>query len=239
MGFKVLPKINLELKNASEEMLQTLIEWAKLGFNGFRIDHALGIPDKFLIQLGEETKKIDPEFVLIGEVWGEGMKYKYLKTIRLKRRYSLWKKGFNQVQLQKSYEGILDGVFDFGWTNLVLNNLNLIKKRKKSLENKIEQYNNQYQNKISLVRFLDNHDMDRIMFLCNEDEELFKEVVELLYIQKTPISIYYGTEAGMSQASPISTKIPFSDLHARQCMIWNNQANHFNYLKDLAEKRIK
>ncbi len=237
MGFGELPKLNLENTETRKEMIDSLLQWAKLGFDGFRIDHVIGLPEIFLTELKNSTKNINSDFVLIGEAWSEGMRHKYLKTIRLKGKQDLWKNGFQQVSIQKAYEGIIDGVFDFGWRELILKNLGLLKTGKEKIQIKIDQYNKKFNENISLVRFLDNHDTNRIMFMCKNDKKLFTDLMTLLFAQNSPISIYYGTESGMNQTSPLSLKVPFSDLHARNTMKWDNSFQYLPLLSDLSKKR--
>jgi glycosidase len=238
LGFSVLPKLNLEHPEVEFYMIKSLVNWASLGFDGFRIDHVVGIPDKFLLKLKSELSKIKPGFILIGEAWSEGMKYKYLKTLRIKGKHKLWKKGFQQVDLQNHYDGIIDGVLDFGWRDLLVQSIQLIKKKKQAQLNRIlEQYNKQCGKGLILPRFLDNHDTNRILHTCNQDEGIFKICLEILFEQPYPVVIYYGTEYGLSHQEPVSPDISFSDLSARSVIDWNKSPRfkdliiHYNNMR--------
>lgn len=221
LGFSVLPKLNLENPEVEAYMLNSLMDWASLGFDGFRIDHVVGVPDKFLVNLKKELVKISQDFILIGEAWSDGMKYKYLKTLRIKGKHIIWKNGLKQIDLQNHYDGILDGVLDFGWRDLLIQSIPLIKNKKLNQFHKLlDTYNKQCAKGLLLPRFLDNHDTNRIFYLCNHDETTFKNCLEILFEQPYPIVMYYGTEYGLSHKKPVSPDVSFSDLGARGTIKW-------------------
>jgi glycosidase len=235
-----LAKLNLENFETSKYMLNNLAKWASMGFDAFRIDHVLGIPDQFLIQLNRTVKAINPDFVLIGEAWGEGMRSKFLKTLRFTGRYKVWDHGFHQNDLQKHYEGILDGVLDFGWRNLLLDNITDLSYDPEGLQEKLTKYDDQFDNNFFLTRFLDNHDTSRIMHLCADSEELFKKAIKLLFRQNRPIVLYYGTEAGLNHDCAVDVNHPYSDLNARGLIDWNLDKQKFSDLiRELVKERSK
>ncbi|MBN1116443.1 MAG: hypothetical protein JXA77_04535 [Bacteroidales bacterium] len=235
LGFSVLPKLNLENSETSAYMVNSLMDWAKLGFDGFRIDHVLGIPEAFLKQLSKEVKNLNPEFVLIGEAWGDGMKYKYLPTLRLKGRYKIWKNGFKQTDLQKAYVGILDGVLDFGWRDMLIESL---KQNKPFSKLHFKHYNKQYPSDFILPRFPDNHDTSRIMYDCRQDAELFRQTLKILFAQNNfPIVLYHGTEYGLTHNHEVSPDTGFSDLQARALIPWDTTPVYFQEIKQLILKK--
>lgn len=240
MGYSEIAKINLENTETAEWMLNNLCEWAKLGFDGFRIDHVLGIPDAFLKELNKRLKTINPEFVLLGEAWGEGMQYKYLKTLKLKGKHKLWQNGFKQIELQKHYEGILDGVLDFGWRNLLLDNLEKIKTKSGSFSKTSLCYSQKYASNFFLPRFLDNHDTSRIMHVCNNDHKLFFNLLKILFSQEQPLIIYYGTEAGLTHNNEVNSTEDFSDIQARGFIDWTKtEQTFYTSIRALAFERRK
>lgn len=238
LGFSVLPKLNLENSEVEAYMIHSLEQWAKLGFDGFRIDHVVGLPDKFLTNLSRKLKKINSEFILIGEAWSEGMKYKYIKTLRISGKHKIWKNGFRQIDLQNHYKGIIDGVLDFGWREQVIQSLKWIKRGKyKQLKLLLDKYNKQSAEGLLFPRFLDNHDTNRILHLCNNDVKLFKSCLELLFEQPNPVIMYYGTEYGLSHKNPVNPDIAFSDLGARKVIPWERNSQFKEYITQLNKKR--
>ncbi len=236
LGFTELPKLNLENDEVADYMLNSLLAWAKLGFDGFRIDHVVGLPNKFLVRLNAELKKLNPDFILIGEAWNDGMKYKYLKTLRLTGRYKLWEKGFKQIDIQNAYSGVIDGVLDFGWRDVLISNLSLLRKTKYAeLEKKLAIYNKKVSEDLIMPRFLDNHDTNRIMYICKNDKVVYKDLLKILFNQDTPIVLYYGTEYGLSHATKVSPEIGYSDLGARGLIHWEQEPEYRNLIAKLGK----
>jgi glycosidase len=238
LGFPELPKLNLENKDTANYMINSLLNWASFGFDGFRIDHVVGLPDAFLKRLRNELLEVNPEFILIGEAWSEGMKYKYLRTLRIGNKHKLWKNGFKQQDLQNHYQGIIDGVLDFGWREIILGAMKDLRKGKiKNARQKISAYNLNCPDNLYLPRFLDNHDTSRIMYLCGGSEKLFELCLELVFEQPYPVIMYYGTEFGLSHDKTVSPEIGFSDLGARQLPPWEEPSRYKKLVSQLIGQR--
>ena len=84
-----------------------------------------------------------------------------------------------QESWQRDYIGVLDGVLDFEYRNILLNE---IKKGKRIINNKDLELNvikhfKKYPQDFKLILFLDNHDTDRFLFSCNKDISLLKEAI--------------------------------------------------------------
>ena len=91
-----------------------------------------------------------------------------------------------------------------------------------------------------LLTFLDNHDMNRFMFECNNDIEKLKTAATIQFEFEQPVIIYYGTEIGMTHDRPVVVNELHSDLKVRQPMIWDNpNAEIFNFFKELIKNRKK
>lgn len=71
-GIDVLPNVNEEDPSYKEFILGSdgvVEKWIKLGAKGWRLDVADELPDSFIKSLRKKLKEVDPEAVLIGEVW--------------------------------------------------------------------------------------------------------------------------------------------------------------------------
>jgi cyclomaltodextrinase len=89
-----------------------------------------------------------------------------------------------------------------------------------------------------LATFLDNHDMNRFLFECNNDIEKLKTAATVQFQIEQPVIIYYGTEAGMTHNNPVVVNKPNSDLEARQPMNWQNpNIEVFNFYRELIKNR--
>ena len=76
-----------------------------------------------------------------------------------------------------------------------------------------------------LLKNIDSHDCDRIMFRCKNNFGLFQKAMKLLYKnwedRNDPIVVYYGTEDFMNQEKTIHGE-PYGDFRCRQPMYFTN-----------------
>ena len=71
-GIKILPKLNLSDGGCMNYLTSAdgvAGKYMKMGASGFRLDVADELPDEFLENLRATVKKINPEGIIIGEVW--------------------------------------------------------------------------------------------------------------------------------------------------------------------------
>jgi glycosidase len=68
--------------------------------------------------------------------------------------------------------------------------------------------------------FLDNHDMDRFLYLAGGDKETLRRAAALQMCLPNPPIIYYGTEVGLSQAE--STRDGKGLQVSRTPMVWGD-----------------
>ncbi len=89
-GMTTLPQVNEESKELREYLLtgenSIVKKWIRLGASGWRLDVVDELPDFFVEELNKAVKSVNPEAVIIGEVWedasnkvayGERRKYFY------------------------------------------------------------------------------------------------------------------------------------------------------------------
>lgn len=240
LSYKELPKINLDYPPARKHIIGAAKYWLKLGFDGFRLDHVIGPSHRFWKHFKKEIKKDFPNAVLIGEAWMKGIKWKELKTINIRNKYLKWLFGARSDHLLKEYVNELEGVLDFRFQELVRDlvakqNPPKLKEANKKLKNHYAKFPKNY----FLPTFLDNHDMNRFLYECNNDKEKLKQAARIQYSINQPIIIYYGTEVGMTQDKSIDFSTPNSDLQARQTMEWEEQDKELlDFYRELNKKRI-
>ncbi len=68
-GFKTLPELRENDEGYRSFIAGLLKRYAQLGVSGWRLDVADELPDAFIRFLRKELKAIDPEALLLGEVW--------------------------------------------------------------------------------------------------------------------------------------------------------------------------
>lgn len=224
--YDILPKFNLEYRPAAEYMLGIAEKMIRIGIDGLRVDHALGIPVPFLKELCERVHNINPQAFVFGEVWPFGVPRKYFNTLRFKstlHKLFYYIFGIGQESIQLDYENVLDGILDFEFRNIMLDEIKSGKgaANNPSLKKRLNKHFAKYRNgKLVPVLFLDNHDTDRILFDCNHNKDILKDAIEIMKEHKMPYVIYYGTECSMSNNSTIFNAEPYADLRVREAMEW-------------------
>ena len=203
LGFGDLPKFNLTNPEVASFMIDKAEKLARMGVDAFRIDHALGQPHRF----------IGPQ--LAGQL--------YFKTdARLQEFLAQDTKPFSQDDLQADYVDTLDGVLDFAYRDILLEEIRAGRgiKGNQILRSKIADHFAKYPADFKLVLFLDNHDTDRFMFDCHDDVNLLQEAIDLTMELARPFSFLYGTEQLMTITKTIFNAEPYADLRVRNCMDW-------------------
>lgn len=259
-----LPKFNLENPGAAKYMVSKAERLAQMGVDGFRIDHAIGQPFSFLKYLRQTLKNIRNDIVVFGEVWAEGISEElynqfYFKTKdrqdeffsalkRLSRKLIPFlgdsdedeqeakeKKILSQEHIQADYSDVLDGVLDFTYRGILLDEVragNRIRGNQR-LRRKLAEHFGKYPFDFKLVLFLDNHDTDRFLFECKNDESLLEEAIEITNELPRPFSILYGTEQLMTTETSIFGAEDYADLRVRQCMDWTQTPANILNVKDI------
>lgn len=228
LGFGDLPKFNLTNPEVESFMISKAEHLARMGVDAFRIDHALGQPHGFLKDLREKLQAVRSDIVVFGEVWAFGIGPQlagqlYFKTEDRRNEFlSQDSKPFSQDSLQADYVGTLDGVLDFAYRDILLEEIRAGRgiKGNQTLRSKIADHFAEYPADFKLVLFLDNHDTDRFLFDCHGDVNLLREAIDLTMEQPRPFSFLYGTEQLMTITKTIFNAEPYADLRVRCCMDW-------------------
>ena len=231
LGFGDLPKFNLTNPEVVRFMTEKAERLVSMGVDAFRIDHALGQPHSFLQSFRQSMQAIRSDIVVFGEVWAQGIgpqlaSQLYFKTKdRLNEFLNQETEPFSQDNLQADYVGTLDGVLDFAYRDILLEEIHAGRRIKgnQSLRSKIADHFAKYPADFKLVLFLDNHDTDRFMFDCHNDVSLLQEAIDLTKELPRPFSFLYGTEQLMTIKSTIFNAEPYADLRVRCCMDWTEK----------------
>ena len=231
-----LAKMNLDNPETAEYMIDVARTYCNLGVDALRIDHAVGPSFGFWKRaidiLGEEF----PNKVFFGEIWAQGIKRRYFDTLHFKSflkkmRYYVF--SINQDLWQRDYVGVLDGVLDFTYRDLLLEEIRKGNRilGNKELERKVERHFKKYPEDFRLLLFLDNHDTDRFLYSCGGDISLLQEAIEFSLKWNKAFVLYYGTEQCMANKETIFSGRPYADLDVRECMDWSKDINQTIYFK--------
>lgn len=198
-GIGAMPEFNFR----SPEMRSYLLEMARFwidpdgdgdridGVDGLRCDVAKGPPHDFWRELRHETKAIRPDFSLLAEVWDSA------------------------PTITSYFHDQFDMNFDYP---LYYATLDLLGGRSEPLRflREYQQIRDTYPPGAQLVRFLDNHDNNRIASILGGDIRRQKMATGILFaLPGTPL-VYYGMEVGMLGSKP--------DPDIRKPMRWDEVA---------------
>jgi len=223
LHFPELAKFNLNNPQARRYMIRNAQYWLSLGFDGFRIDHAIGPGMGFWKAFRKVTGRNFPEAVLVGEVWGAGIEPTDFVTLGIMHKQRCRKLGINQQELQLDYAGIFDGVLDFYFSQLVRSHFS----RKGRVDDELrsecsKHFSHGYSDSFLPILFLDNHDLDRFLFVVNDRRCRLENALSFLFSLPYPRVLYYGTETYSTQSRSINLPLPNADLQARQPMQWHD-----------------
>ncbi len=185
-----------------EDEDSVIAHWLKAGADGFRLDVADELPNEFMAALKRRVRKINPDALVLGEVWEDASNK---EAYGVRRRYFV--------------DGTLDSVMNYPFRTAILN---FLKEKdgghglKEAVMTVVENYPQQVVH--CNMNLLGTHDTVRILtalvddfegprqeqakrHLTKEQKKLAKErLLMASFLQYTlpgSPSLYYGDEAGM------------------------------------------
>ena len=228
LHFSELPKFNLDNRETSGHIIDAAKYWLSMGFDGFRLDHAVGPSHDFWKCFSSAAKQLNDEAVLIGEAWLEGFGFRHLKTLGIHRKYIRWITGIHPQVVELEYRNVFDGVLDFYFRHRITEFIAWKENHRLYLDrlrNSINHHYAKFPFGFYLPTFIDNHDMNRFLFDAGQNKEKLRAALAFQFSLPQPPIIYYGTETGLSNTKPVHGQVPFSDLQVRQPMPWHKLDN--------------
>jgi glycosidase len=236
--FSDLPKLNLDNPEVQNHLINSTKKFLSYGIDAVRVDHVVGPGKESLKKIFSKIHEEYPNVPFIGETLPFGCS-EHSETVLGVPKETLVKLDKKDLEafklldeLNLSYEGILDGALDFSFQEYI-NCFVSGKLTEEECIKKIEEHFKRYENNPNfiLIKHVDSHDSDRIMFRCKNNMDLFQRAIKLLYRdylgRNDPLVVYYGTEDFMNQEKTIYGE-PFGDFRCRQPMgFGNNWINQF------------
>lgn len=224
-GMTTLPQVEENSKALREYLLSgkdaIIKKWIRLGASGWRLDVVDELPDSFVKELRRGVKEVDPEAVIIGEVWEDASN----KTAYGQRREYFYGKELDSVM---NYP-LRNAIIDFALCRIDAYEFN---KRIMSLKE-----NYPAAAFYSLLNMLSSHDVERIITLMGgvpnryevdrERQAQFKLDGYMLQVARKRVQlvfgmlltmpgvpcIFYGDELGIQG---------YGDPFCRSCFPWDN-----------------
>jgi glycosidase len=236
LQFAELAKLNLDDPDCQKHIIDAAKFWVDQGVDMLRLDHCLGPTNTFWQAFVKEVRKHKPTIRFFGEAFFEPyFGPKEVSTLRVpgKERIQLGGKIFRGIGLgfmsfnvaMRPYVGVLDGCLDFGYRSIIHSYATsslpwLLRRILLSL--RVWLHSLVFPRDFTLLRFVDNHDVARLMFECKDDQGRFLDAMRMSFKLSGghPMVIYQGTEVGLSQPRSFAAFGPYGDLMCRTCMPW-------------------
>ena len=238
LGFSDLPKLNLDNPEVQNHLINSTKKFLSYGIDAVRVDHVVGPKKEALKKIFSKIHEEYPNVPFIGETlpFGCSSHPETVFGVSKEMLVKLDKKDLEAFKLLDdlniSYDGILDGALDFSF-QMYVDSFVSGKLSEEECIKKIEEHFKRYENNKNfiLIKHVDSHDCDRIMFRCKNNMDLFQRAIKLLYRdylgRNDPLVVYYGTEDFMNQEKTINGE-PYGDFRCRQPMgFGNNWINQF------------
>ncbi len=177
-GVKSLPQINNDHPPARRAMIAHATYWLEQGVDGFRLDYAIGPSHAFWTDFRAATRAVRADSVAIGEAveTDDGI---------------------------RTYLGRLDGCLDFLLLQALREFFAFGTVTASQFDAFLQRHLAAFPPDFVLPSFLDNHDMNRFLWVVRGDVRRLKLAALCQFTLPNPPIIYYGTEVGLSQVRDV------------------------------------
>jgi glycosidase len=191
-----LPELDTGNVRVQEHLVRAAQHWlTAYGVDGIRCDHVTGVDPSFWVELRRGLRAVKPEALILGEATGT--------TDWLAR-----------------YAGRLDAIFDFDLAYYVRQALARGRMDAAGFASWLDQHDRAFP-RLALATLMDNHDMNRFLWIAQGNVERLKLAGTLLMTLPGMPVIYYGTEVGVSQRYDGVIE----NAEARLPMLWGSDQN--------------
>ncbi len=196
LDVRTLPKLNLKRGGeARAYLLECAAYWLQQGVDGYRLDHANGPSHDFWIDFRRACRAVKPDCWVFGEI-------------------------IHSAETQLTYAGRLDGTLDFLLASALRDTFAQNQWNLAEFEAFLSAHEAYFPEDFSRPAFLDNHDMNRFLFLSDGNTTKLKLAALVMFTLAAPPIVYYGTEVGVTQERPIHQGEHGIFEEARQPMKW-------------------
>ena len=172
---RMMPKLNTQNPEVTDYFCKVCQYWLKeYGIDGWRLDVASEINDTFWESFYQAAKEVNPEAILIGEVWETARHWLDGRKFDSTMNYD-FRKHCRRFFAERSIDAF---EFDSRVTNMRM------------------RY--RQQTVYAQLNLLDSHDVSRFLSLCGGDERKYKLAVLFQMTFPGIPSVFYGDEKGMS-----------------------------------------
>ncbi len=199
-----MPRLNWNNPEVVKYLLDATEKWTKFGIDGWRLDVSFIPSYPFWREFKKCVLHLNPNAVIIGEVWWDSINY---------LRGDMW-----------------HGVMNYPLRKIIIEyaQSNQDKKAKERFVNRFNENSYMYtpEQQWGMFNLVSSHDIIRAITLFDNDVEKFKLAIEMLFVMPGSTSTYYGEEIGLEgQHDPDNRKpMPWGsarhdlkDFYQEQC----------------------
>jgi glycosidase len=209
-GVKTLPQINLRHAPARQHVLDAAKYWLEFGVDGFRVDYCIGPTPDFYADFRRVTRTTKPDSWTFGEA-------------------------VDPPDSQLAFEGGMDGTLDFMLLEGLRKTFAFGKWSAKHFAEFLDRHEAYFPESFSRPSFLDNHDMNRFLWVAHNDVGRLKLAALCQFTLSGAPILYYGTEVGLSQPADVMQHGRAIHEEARMPMPWGDDQNRdlFDFYRKL------
>ncbi len=204
---RYLPSFDTQDPGARNHLIQAASHWLQAcDVDGYRIDHVIAAGMDFWLALRLAAEAVKHDVALVGEAT-------------------------DTPDCLRRYRGHLHGILDFPLARALRLTFGTGTWTVAQFDAFLTAYETYMAEGPGTVSFLDNHDMDRFLWVAGNDVQRLKLAAVCQFtLGATPV-VYYGTEIGMTQRQGSGALGFGGDAEARRDMIWDRNAWHTDLLE--------
>lgn len=196
-GVTSMPQLNMNNAAVRRWLIDIARYWLReFKIDGYRLDYANGPGPDFWAEFGAACKAENPNCFCFGEV-------------------------IDTPDALLTYVGRLDGCLDFHTGDMFRRAFALGARTEADLARFLARHASFFPADFVMPTFVDNHDMDRFLFIAGNDKEALRRAAEAQMRLPGPPIIYYGTEVGLEQR--FSKEAGLGLEVSRVPMVWDSR----------------
>ncbi|HVS50500.1 MAG TPA: alpha-amylase family glycosyl hydrolase [Candidatus Dormibacteraeota bacterium] len=209
-----LPELDTGSHHVQQHLVRAAQHWlTAYGVDGVRCDHVAGVDPAFWVELRRGLREVKADPLILGEATGV-------------------------PEWLARYAGRIDAIFDFDLAYYARQALARGRMDASSFASWLDEHDSAYPGMV-LATLLDNHDMNRFLWMANGSTDRLKLAATLLLTLPGMPVIYYGTEVGVSQRQDCAIE----NAEARLPMLWGADQDedllgHFRLLGRMRRESI-
>ncbi len=194
-----MPQLTVDRDAVANHLIDAARCWLERGVDGYRLEYANGPSLAFWSRFHQSHRDTEPKVALIGGV-------------------------VESADTMASYEGRLDGTLDFLLLEQFRAFLAFDLIGADEFWRFVSRHLTWFPENLSLPSFLDNHDMNRFLWIAGGDIRRLKLAALVRCSTPHPPIIYYGTEVGLSQWHDLEHPDGSRRMEeSRTPMLWGDQ----------------